>query len=111
MVVSFSRAKVKGATDTHLSRSAPVQGVAFAPRLTKRRRRLVLPNTLGDVWATAQSSFTSQNFGNVRFISAAKHASQGSEYARFSNVIERHTPTYSRRAQACSHRTVERPSS
>jgi len=43
----------KGATDSHLSRSA-LQGVAFAPYFTKKQRHLE-PNILGDVGLIAEA--------------------------------------------------------
>ena len=45
----------KGATDLSVIGSALMQGVAFAPRFTRKRRRLVPPNTPGDVWAIAKA--------------------------------------------------------
>jgi hypothetical protein len=58
--------EVRALRDTHRSRSA-LQGVAFAPRFTKKRRHLA-PNTLGDVWAIASKLLHgAQSFGNARF--------------------------------------------
>lgn len=58
---------------------APLQGVAFAPRLHEEAATPCAPNTLGDVWAIALMLFhvtVLRSFGNARLYNCRETTAQ-----------------------------------